>query len=175
MSAGIVDILILSINNELSKNSDTLFSRPYRESKELSLVNIKIINNWTKMKTTYHLFLVVALSILTGCASQQVVGTGRYLQFSTPAGEMFAQTDYQNFPQCQKEAISTQQSSGQNVLVMCNTVSNEKNLPFSFAVTNIVTNESIFIRTKTYGACRVLLSEAQKKELPSALQIGECE
>lgn len=127
------------------------------------------------MKTIYRLLPILILSVLIGCANQQVVGTGRYLQFSTPAGEMFAQTDYNNFFECQKEAASTQQTTEQKVLVMCNTVSNKKNLPYSFAVTNILTNESVFMRTKTYGACRVLLSELQKKQLHSAIKVDECE
>lgn len=106
-----------------------------------------------------------------GCATQQVPGTGRYLQI-VARGQMAAQFDLPSHTACIQEARKVKKPD--EVEVMCNFVSDEQNLPFTFLMTNTVTGEGITVRARTLEACQLFLNGAQSETQARAYKFGEC-
>lgn len=112
--------------------------------------------------------------LLSGCAqfpAAQLGGTGRYLQ-SSVNGQLIMQLDTSSAQQC--KTLGTKNFRDPGVEVLCNNVSLESVLPYSFTQENILTNEVLVLRIKTMEACKYLRGEAPKEPNASMYKFTEC-
>lgn len=112
----------------------------------------------------FQRFLALFALVLTGCSqmpvsTQQVGGTGRFLQFNTN-GQTYLQFDTVSLEACKRQGIVSKPN--QAVEILCSTVSQEAAFPYSFTLTNVLTSEHVIARTRNMDGCELFHKEFEK-------------
>jgi len=118
--------------------------------------------------------VAVSVVILAGCVSMPTVenfGTGRFVLFNV-AGSTVMQMDTVSPEECNLQVRNAARTPGLDIA--CSTVSQEKTLPYSFSMTNVVTGQVTFARSTTLDGCKLMFKEFEKNERPGQFKFSEC-
>jgi len=114
------------------------------------------------------------IAVLAGCVSIPAVqnfGSGRFLQINA-RGSTFLEMDAISPETCTAEAAKIERRPGQGIV--CSTVSQEKSLPYSLGMKNVLTSETTFVRTQTLDGCKLMMTEFEKQEHSGRIKFSEC-
>ena len=114
------------------------------------------------------------VAFLAGCVSIPTVqnfGSGRFLQMNA-RGSTFFQMDAISPESCTAEAAKAVRQPGLDIV--CSTVSQEKSLPYSFGMKNVLTSETTFVRSQTLDGCKLMMTEFEKQEHSGHFKFSEC-
>ncbi len=126
------------------------------------------------MRTVIIIFTLLLMSCKTNLISVGGGGTGRYLQASQD-GQLFLQIDLNSFAACKAEVETVKHQNSGNFDMLCNTVTLNEMLPYSFTTTVIVTDLQYSItRLKSMDACLLMRKQIQRGLTPEYYRVNEC-
>ena len=122
--------------------------------------------------------IIISTLLLVSCKANLISvgsgGSGRYLQMSQD-GQLFLQTDLNSFAACKAEVETINPQNSGHFDMLCNTVSLNEMLLFSFTTTVIVTGLQYSItRLKSMDACLLMRKQFQKTLATEYYKISEC-